>query len=139
MAQLSLFTWMFYLPLRLGRVQRAMCALMGPRAMGRLSIRQRSKRRSMACENGGTVLLQNGTFLSGLVTLKSKLEFRIDSSATLLGSQDIADYSGSQDTDAKLAGEVVQKSAPLCSAGGPPGHRWQRHGQRQQQPGLDGP
>jgi polygalacturonase len=41
---------------------------------------------------GGTVLLTNGTFLSGMITLKSDLTFRLDPSATLMGTQDDADY-----------------------------------------------
>jgi glycosyl hydrolase family 28 len=40
----------------------------------------------------GTVLLQGGTFLSGMVTLKSDLVFHVDATATLLGTQDDADY-----------------------------------------------
>lgn len=41
---------------------------------------------------GGTVLLSGGTFLSGMITLKSDLVFHVDASATLLGTQDDADY-----------------------------------------------
>jgi polygalacturonase len=41
---------------------------------------------------GGTVLLTGGTFLSGMITLKSDLTFHLDASATLLGTQDDADY-----------------------------------------------
>ena len=44
-----------------------------------------------AC-SGGTVLLSGGTFLSGMITLRSNLVFHIDASATLRGTQDDADY-----------------------------------------------
>ncbi|HEX8793293.1 MAG TPA: glycosyl hydrolase family 28 protein [Polyangiaceae bacterium] len=42
--------------------------------------------------SGGEVLLQNGTFLSGMIVLRSHITLDVDTSATLLGSQDIADY-----------------------------------------------
>lgn len=41
---------------------------------------------------GGEVLLENGTFLSGTITVRSHITLDVDGSATLLGSQDIADY-----------------------------------------------
>jgi 2-phospho-L-lactate guanylyltransferase (CobY/MobA/RfbA family) len=41
---------------------------------------------------GGSVLLTNGTFLSGTLTLKNSMTFFIDSSAALLGSPTAADY-----------------------------------------------
>ncbi len=41
---------------------------------------------------GGEVLLQQGTFLSGMITLRSHITMDVDVSATLLGSQDAADY-----------------------------------------------
>jgi hypothetical protein len=45
-----------------------------------------------AAGTGGSVLLANGTFLSGTLTLKSRMTFFIASSATLLGSTAVADY-----------------------------------------------
>src|SRR5476651_206558 len=41
---------------------------------------------------GGTVTLRSGTFLSGTIWLKSKVTLSIAPGATLLGSQDDADY-----------------------------------------------
>ena len=41
---------------------------------------------------GGTVVLKGGTFLSGMVQLKSNIALAVDTTATLLGSQDDADY-----------------------------------------------
>jgi hypothetical protein len=41
---------------------------------------------------GGSVLLTNGTYLSGTLTLKSNMTFFIDPSATLLGSTTATDY-----------------------------------------------
>jgi hypothetical protein len=41
---------------------------------------------------GGEVHLSNGTFLSGTIRLGSKLSFVVDPGATLLGTQDDADY-----------------------------------------------
>lgn len=41
---------------------------------------------------GGTVLLQSGTFLTGSIVLKSNVTLWIDTTATLLGSQNDTDY-----------------------------------------------
>jgi len=41
---------------------------------------------------GGEVLLEHGVFLSGTVVLASHITLDVDGSATLLGSQDVADY-----------------------------------------------
>ena len=41
---------------------------------------------------GGTVYLRSGTFLSGMITLKSAIVFHVDATATLRGTQDDADY-----------------------------------------------
>lgn len=41
---------------------------------------------------GGLVVLRNGTFLSGTITLGSNIELNIEAGATLLGSRDDADY-----------------------------------------------
>ena len=45
-----------------------------------------------AAGTGGSVVLSGGTFLSGTVTLGSKLTLFVDSSAVLLGSPNPADY-----------------------------------------------
>jgi hypothetical protein len=45
-----------------------------------------------ATGTGGSVLLSSGTFLSGTLTLASNMTFFVDASATLLGSQNVADY-----------------------------------------------
>jgi polygalacturonase len=46
-----------------------------------------------ACaESGGSVLLHDGTFLSGMVVLKSGIHLTIEPTATLKGTQDDADY-----------------------------------------------
>lgn len=41
---------------------------------------------------GGIVVINNGTFLSGTIFLKSNVTLRIEAGATLLGSPNIADY-----------------------------------------------
>ena len=41
---------------------------------------------------GGTVLLKSGIFLTGPIVLKSRITLEVDAGATLLGSQDRADY-----------------------------------------------
>jgi hypothetical protein len=41
---------------------------------------------------GGEVLLEGGVFLSGMIVLASHITLDVDASATLLGSQDVADY-----------------------------------------------
>ena len=41
---------------------------------------------------GGRVVLENGRFLTGTLTLKSGVDLHLDVSATLLGSADCADY-----------------------------------------------
>ena len=45
-----------------------------------------------AAAGGGTVKLADGTFLSGTVILKSGVTLRVDGTAVLRGSADIADY-----------------------------------------------
>ena len=45
-----------------------------------------------AAKGGGTVLLDHGTFLSGPLVLKSHITLDVQPGATLLGSQDHADY-----------------------------------------------
>jgi hypothetical protein len=41
---------------------------------------------------GGEVLLEHGTFLAGTIVLRSHITLDVDASATLLGSQNVADY-----------------------------------------------
>jgi polygalacturonase len=60
-----------------------------------------------ACAGKGTVELTSGKYLSGALTLPGDLTFRIDSGATLLASQDAADYPASGG-----------KLAPLLAASG---------------------
>jgi polygalacturonase len=45
-----------------------------------------------AGKGGGTVRITSGTFLSGPIVLKSHITLEVDAGATLLGSQDKADY-----------------------------------------------
>jgi polygalacturonase len=45
-----------------------------------------------AAKDGGTVRLPSGTFLTGPIVLKSHITLEVDAGATLLGSQDKADY-----------------------------------------------
>lgn len=45
-----------------------------------------------AAKGGGTVRLASGTFLTGPIVLKSRITLEVDAGATLLGSQDQADY-----------------------------------------------
>jgi polygalacturonase len=45
-----------------------------------------------AAAGGGTVLLQGGTFLSGMIRLKSHIAFHVDATATLRGTRLPADY-----------------------------------------------
>ena len=43
-------------------------------------------------QGGGEVLLQDGTFLSGMICLKDNVTLRVEKDAVLLGSTDLADY-----------------------------------------------
>jgi polygalacturonase len=45
-----------------------------------------------AAKGGGTVVLTNGTFLTGPLVLRSRITLDVQPGATLLGSQDRADY-----------------------------------------------
>jgi len=45
-----------------------------------------------AARGGGTVFMHGGRFLSGMISLKSKIVLDIDPTATLLGTQSVADY-----------------------------------------------
>ena len=62
-----------------------------------------------AGKGGGTVRLARGTFLSGPIVLKSHITLEINAGATLLGSQDKADYSAMRE----MHEDAVQ---PLISA-----------------------
>jgi len=65
----------------------------GAKADGKTKDTQAIQAAIDACAGtGGTVVLANGTFLSGMITLKSDLTFHLEPSATLLGTQDDADY-----------------------------------------------
>jgi hypothetical protein len=52
------------------------------------------QRAIQACsaDDGGTVLLSHGTFVSGTLVLHSHVTLRVEAGATLLGSRDDADY-----------------------------------------------
>ena len=45
-----------------------------------------------ASKNGGTVLLEDGIYLTGSIVLRSNIKFQIEQNAVLLGSPDCADY-----------------------------------------------
>src|SRR5262249_3110331 len=45
-----------------------------------------------AAAGGGTVVLQGGTFLCGMIRLKTNIVLHIDATAPLLGTQAVADY-----------------------------------------------
>ena len=45
-----------------------------------------------AAEGGGRVVIPPGTYLSGTLVMKSRVELHVDRGATLLGSTDISDY-----------------------------------------------
>lgn len=45
-----------------------------------------------AAEGGGSVVLENGVFMSGSLTLHSNVNLHIEQNAVLLGSPDVADY-----------------------------------------------
>jgi hypothetical protein len=53
--------------------------------------------------SGGVVVLSNGTFLSGSLTLKSHVELHLTSTAVLLGSDDLAQYRSDEKFVYKLA------------------------------------
>jgi len=60
---------------------------------------------------GGTVVLNNGRFLSGSIVLKSNITLRIEPGAVLLGSTNLADYEVKQPGAAKAPanGEVADE------------------------------
>ncbi|MDX3748759.1 pectinesterase family protein [Streptomyces sp. AK08-02] len=64
---------------------------------------------------GGSVELTSGKYLSGALTLPGDLTFRIDSGATLLASQDAADYASS---GSKLAPLLAGSGKNLTITGG---------------------
>jgi len=62
---------------------------------------------------GGTVTLKNGRFLSGAIFLKADVRLIIENDATLLGSQDLADYPSSQ---TRFEGRTVDWPCALVNA-----------------------
>jgi len=48
---------------------------------------------------GGTVLIPPGIYLSGTIHLKSNMVFHIEAGATILGSNNLNDYQGTQDVE----------------------------------------
>jgi polygalacturonase len=78
-----------------------------------------------ASAGGGTVVLQGGAFLSGMVVLKSNIALNIATGATLRGSSDGADYpdtnpptSNSQLKNCKKALVYAQQAANVRIEGG---------------------
>jgi polygalacturonase len=66
----------------------------GAKADGKTKDTQALQSAIDACEakGGGIVRLSSGTFLTGPIVLKSHITLEVDKGATLLGSQDAADY-----------------------------------------------
>jgi polygalacturonase len=66
----------------------------GAKADGKTKDTQALQSAIDACEakGGGIVRLSSGTFLTGPITLKSHITLEVNQDATLLGSQDAADY-----------------------------------------------
>jgi hypothetical protein len=56
---------------------------------------------SCGLNGGGTVLVPPGVYLSGTIHLKSNMVFRIDTGATILGSNNLSDYQGVEDVERK--------------------------------------
>jgi hypothetical protein len=50
---------------------------------------------------GGTVLVPPGIYLSGTIHLKSNMVFHIEAGATILGTNDLTDYQGTEDVERK--------------------------------------
>lgn len=78
-------------------------------------------------KGGGIVLLKQGTFLSGPIELKSHITLDVAAGATLLGSQDKADYSAAQELrqasvepliDAKNAEDVTLRGGGTINGNG---------------------
>lgn len=57
----------------------------GAKGDGKTNDQEAIQRAVNACKNGGTVLLKNGTFLTGQIELVSNMTLQIDSTATVLG------------------------------------------------------
>lgn len=74
---------------------------------------------------GGTVVIKNGTFVSGTILLKDNVTLHIDESAVLLGSENPADYwtidtfvdATGQERGKCLIGSVDAKNVGLSGAG----------------------
>ena len=64
----------------------------GAKADGRTKDTAALQRAINVCAGRGTVELTAGTYLSGALTLAADMTFRLDSGATLLASQNAADY-----------------------------------------------
>ncbi|MFJ9704551.1 pectinesterase family protein [Streptomyces sp. NPDC101234] len=79
----------------------------GAKADGRTKDTAALQKAINACAGKGTVELTSGKYLSGALTLPGSLTFTLDSGATLLASQDAADYAASG-----------SKLAPFLSASG---------------------
>ena len=69
-----------------------------------------------AAGTGGSVVLADGTFLSGTLTLQSNMTFFIDASATLLGSTNVADYPDADAEHRQHAAQQLPARAALCAA-----------------------
>lgn len=68
---------------------------------------------------GGTVVLEAGTYYSGTVWLKSDLTFRLEQGATLLGSQERADWTGPGLLSAEQATDLVIEGPGTVDGNGP--------------------
>ncbi len=68
-----------------------------------------------SAEGGGTVVLPQGTFLSGSIDLKSRVTLRVDQGATLLGSPSRSDYRKLNFYGLILANE--QENVGICGKG----------------------
>jgi polygalacturonase len=63
-----------------------------------------------AAMGGGTVLLKGGTFFSGMISLKDSIVLDIDSTATLLGTQNVADYPDTNPPTANTQRQQARKA-----------------------------
>ncbi|MBV9022442.1 MAG: right-handed parallel beta-helix repeat-containing protein, partial [Streptomycetaceae bacterium] len=70
-----------------------------------------------ACAGKGTVELTSGKYLSGALTLADNLTFQLDSGATLLASQNTADYPTSRSRPAPLLSASGVKNLTITGAG----------------------
>ncbi|MFG2940355.1 pectinesterase family protein [Streptomyces sp. NPDC048282] len=70
-----------------------------------------------ACAGKGTVELTSGKYLSGPLTLRSDMAFTLDSGATLLASQNAADYANSGTKLTPLLSAPDAKNLTISGAG----------------------